>query len=791
MQLKTYFTAILSAVIIFTSCKRHDAKTEFNPVYRLWYNKPATDWNEALPLGNGRLGAMVYGRVYNECIQLNEESLWGGYNFDVNNKNALKSLPEVRRLIFNEQIKEAYDLANKDLLATPPRFRSYQTLGNLYLLSDSLKPYSAYNRSLTLNAGVGKTSYSIDGVNFMREIFVSSPDNVVVIHLVAGKPGSINVKIALTRVKDAVVTAKGKDIVMKGQVVDKPDPAKGKGGKHMKFAAKLIALNKGGSIVPGDSTLKVENADELTILLTAATDYNIEKLNFDRDIKPLDVCNSILDKVKDTPYNELKKRHVSNHASIFERVKIELGDVQTDTLPTDVRLKRVKAGEKDPALTALYFQYGRYLLMNSSRAPGVLPANLQGIWNRHINAPWESDYHTNINLEMNYSPAEVCNLSETVIPLVNFVDKWRVPGRITARKMYGCRGWVIHHATDIFGKTAPNADMRWGMSPMSGVWMTFPLWRHYEYTMDTQYLKNRAFPIMKEAMEFVSDFLVEKDGMLVTNPSMSPENSYKLKESDCRCQLTYAPTIDNELIRAHIKHCIEACKVLDTCAESVKKWQQIEKKIPKIRVGKDSTIMEWIKDYGEWEPGHRHMSHLLGLYPLEQITPQTPQLFKAAGKTLEKRLKHGGGHTGWSRAWIISLYARLLEPGKAYENLQALFRKSTLNNLFDTHPPFQIDGNFGATAAIAEMLLQSYNDTINLLPALPGEWPQGKVYGLCAKGGFTVDMEWKEGRLEQAVLHSNNGGVCKIKYGNISKRFFTEKGESYRLDKKLNLLKQE
>ena len=736
----------------------------------LWYDKPANIWDEALPVGNGRMGAMVFGNVYNERIQINEESLWAGNRFNNNNQNALRDLPIIRKLIFEDNIKEAYELGNKSLLSTPSRFRSYQTLGDLILSIDSLAEYTNYRRELCLNNGISKTTFTINGVNYSREVFVSAPDNIIVINITADKPGSISTEVFLQRQKDVQVFAKNNQLILEGQITDETTDEQGEGGENMKFAAKMTALNKGGKVKAEEEKLIIANADELTLILTAATDYNLDILNYDRSIDPLLICNNILEKAEKKAYAQIKEQHIKEHSLIFNRVHIDFGDKQFSSMPTNERLDSVKNGGEDKDLIALYFQYGRYLLMGSSRSPGVLPANLQGIWNSHIKAPWNSDYHTNINLQMNYWLAEICNLHEMTIPLVNIVDKWREPGRVSAEDMYGCSGWMMHHATDIFGKTAPNADMRWGMSPLSGVWMTFPLWRHYEFTMDKEYLKNRAYPIMKEAMEFVSDFLVEKDGYLVTNPTMSPENAYFLNGRKQPEQLTYASTIDNQTLIAHIDHCIEAGEILGVDGDLRKNWKQIRSKIPPVLIGKDSTIMEWIKDYDEWEPGHRHMSHLLGLYPLAQITPETPDLFEAANKTIEKRLKYGGGHTGWSRAWMINFFARLQQPQTAYDHVMELLRKSTKSNLFDNHPPFQIDGNFGGTAGIAEMLLQSHLRDVNgdyyldILPALPSALSTGKISGIKGRGGFEISISWENGDLVSVEVISLHGGKLNLRY---------------------------
>ncbi|MCY1528133.1 hypothetical protein D9M68_632280 [compost metagenome] len=420
--------------------------------------------------------------------------------------------------------------------------------------------------------------------------------------------------------------------------------------------------------------------------------------------------------------------------------------------------------------------------MGSSRAPGVLPANLQGVWNEFYNAPWKSDYHTNINIQMNYWPADLTNLSETVKPLVDFVDRLRVPGRLAAQQTYGARGWTIHHATDIFGKTGIQSGIHWGSSPLASAWLCLNLWEHYQFTGDTAYLRQKIYPIMKEAAEFVQTFLItDKNGYLVTAPSMSPENTFILPDGK-KDQLTYAPTIDIQLIMSLYQACLSAGKIVQEDPAFLRSLQATLKKLPPMQVSKRyGTLQEWIDDYEEAEPGHRHISHLLGLYPANLIKPEDKVLFEAAKKTLARRLANGGGHTGWSRAWIINFYARLLDGEKAWENVRALLQKSTLDNLFDNHPPFQIDGNFGGTAGIAEMLLQSHNGYIELLPAIPANWQEGEVSGLVARGGFEIAMKWQKGKLVFAQLLSKNGNTCKIKYGSRIVNLKTKAGQGYDL----------
>jgi alpha-L-fucosidase 2 len=770
---------VFTLLVIFFDCNDSNTNNIDNSHVKLWYKQSAQKWVEALPVGNGRLGAMVFGNVYHERIQLNEESLWAGSKIDNNNPNAFKNLNKIRELLFEEKNKQAYELINQSLLGTPPRIRSYQTLGDIFFEFDSTSNYTEYKRELSLDTGIHKISYKIGSEKYSREMFASAPDNIIVVFLSGENNARINTSISLGRERDAEISTIKNKIIMKGQIIDEPDPLRGPHGAHMKFAALLQAIPDDGEISIEENKLFVKDAKALTLLFTAATDYNISKLDWDRNIDPMEVCEQILNNAQKKSYKTLKKNHTLDHKKLFNRVSLDLGKNELSELPTDERLKAVKNGREDPALVALYFQYGRYLLMGSSRAPGVLPANLQGVWCDHFNAPWNSDFHTNINLQMNYWHAEMCNLSETAKPLIRFLDLLRKPGRATAKDTYGTRGWTLHHLTDPFGRTGV-ADGVWGVSPLAGPWMTFPIWRHFEFNQDIDYLKNTAYPIMKESAEFVLDFLFESPkGYLITSPSHSPENRFFVPKTKEKSYLTYGATIDIQIIFELFKSCIKASEVLNIDKNFRNELENILKKLPPIRVGKDGTIQEWIKDYREVEPGHRHMSHLLGLHPTSQITPETPKLFEAARKTLDRRLTFGGGHTGWSRAWVVNFFARLQDGEKAQNNILGLLKKSTLPNLFDTHPPFQIDGNFGGTAGIAEMLLQSHGGVIHILPALPSSWRNGSIKGLCARGGFVVDVVWQDNGLRELKIYAKIDGKCKVIYNEKIVEFETEKGQAY------------
>lgn len=754
---------------------------------KLWYKQPAGSWTEALPVGNGRLGAMIFGKTGTEIIQLNEESLWAGTKLNNNNPEALSHLPEIRQLLLQEKNVEADALAKKYLLGTPPRIRSYQTLGDLILNFPNPSGIKNYRRELDLTTGIARTEYVQDGTIYTRSVFASVPDNVIVIRITA-KKGKINGAVALKRMIDAETRASGNSLRMTGQINDTINPERGPAGKHMRFAAKAVINTKDGKVKPSGDSLVIQNASEVTILLTAKTDYNLQLLNSDEQIDPVKECNLILDKVKGKSYKEIENAHLKDYGNMFGRVDFRICNEEKDTIPTDRRLKSLTANKPDHHLEELYFQYGRYLLMSSSRYPGVLPANLQGIWNKEMSAPWNSDFHTNINLQMNYWLADVCNLPETFEPLTAFFNQLIVPGSQTAREMYGCNGWTLHHLTDPFGKTGIMDAVKSGTFPMGGPWMALHFWDHFQFSGDTAYLKEN-WPLLKGSAQFLMGFLIpDPNGYLVTAPSYSPENTFYLPGTKTRMQLTYGATMDIEIARELLAACIKANNIVGGSSSFADSMQTVMQKLPPLKTGKHGTIMEWIRDYDEVEPGHRHISHLFALHPGTQINESTPDLMNAARKTIERRLANGGGHTGWSRAWIINFYARLKDGENAYQHLQALFTKSTLINLFDTHPPFQIDGNFGGTAGIAEMLLQSHSGIVDILPALPASWSNGFIKGLKARGNYLVNIYWKAGRLDRVEIQPAYNGPCVVKYGNKETKLNGKAGKSYIFDKNLELL---
>lgn len=727
--------------------------------YRLWYKRPAANWDEALPIGNGRLGGMIYGHLVSEHIQLNEDSIWYGDPVDRNNPDALKNLNKIRNLLFDGKIEEAENLAVLAFSGVPESQRPYQTMGDLFLHFDmSESSAENYTRELDIENAVVSVSFQAAGINYTRRYFSSAPDQVIVIHMSADKDKAINFTANLRRSRFLDTTrAVGNNTI--GMYVSCG------ADKGVRFCTMLRAISKGGSVYTIGENLVVEGADSVTLLLSAATSFYHEDYEAQ--------CINYLDSAEAKGYDRLYADHTADYSELFNRVSLNINNSELpnepDGLDTAERLARLQSGEEDTGLIGLYFQFGRYLLASCSR-PGTLPATLQGIWNKDFLPPWDSKYTININTEMNYWPAESCNLPECHQPLFDHIERMLEPGRRTAQVMYGCRGFVAHHNTDIWGDTAPQdiyvPATYW---PMGAAWLCLHLWEHYEYGLDQEFLR-RAYPIMKEASEFFLDFLVEDDeGRLVTCPSVSPENTYIL-EDGTEGRLCAGPSMDSQILYTLFSGCIEAAKILDVDYAFAKELEAARSRLPEPKIGRLGQIQEWSRDYEEAEPGHRHMSHLFGLHPGNMFTVRkTPELAMAAKKTLERRLAHGGGHTGWSRAWIINMWARLKDGEKAYENLNELLRKSTQINMLDSHPPFQIDGNFGGTAGVAEMLLQSHDGGLEFIPAVPSCWKNGMVKGLRARGGFTVDFEWRDGEFTKGSIHSGSGGTCRIISGKMYK----------------------
>lgn len=728
---------------------------------KLWYQQPAKVWEEALPLGNGKLGAMIYGGISEEQIQLNEDSIWLGGPVDRNNPDAKENLPEIQRLILEGKISEAERLMYHALSGTPNSQHPYQTLGDLHIKFEGQDDIKDYSRSLCLDTATYHCNYNAAGVAYQREAFISAPENVLVMRLSAEGGQKINLRATLSRWHffDYVSKVSTNGIMLGGDL--------GKGGSD--FAMMLKASCKGGCVKVIGETLFVEKADEAILYFTAGSTFRMQNLK--------EELEATLDRAMSYSYENLKQRHVEDYQKLYHRVQFELDQISSyDNLPTDQRLQSAAEGKVDVGLSKLYFDYGRYLLISSSRE-GSLPANLQGIWNKDFTPAWGSKFTININTEMNYWPAESCNLSECHRPLFELIKRMLPNGQYTAQKMYGCRGFVAHHNTDLWGDTAvQDLWIPGSYWVMGAAWLCTHQWTHYEYTKDVEFLKE-AFPIMREAALFFLDFLIEKDGYLVTCPSVSPENTFILPSGE-RGANSLATTMDNQILRDLFHQCITAAQILGVDDELNGQIKAAVERLVPTRIGKYGQIMEWFEDYDEAEPGHRHISQLYGLHPSEQITmDKTPELAEAARITLERRLTHGGGHTGWSRAWIMNHYAKLWDPEKAYYNLEMLLAKSTLPNMFDNHPPFQIDGNFGGTAAIAEMLVQSTSERVILLPALPAQWKSGSISGLCVKGGLQLSLEWKDGRLTRCIFTATADVVTKVMYQNQSISLILKKAE--------------
>lgn len=768
--IRSYVVALL---VLLTACEMPEMQSGSKLAYH--FDEPARIWEETLPLGNGRLGMMPDGGIDKENILLNEISMWSGSKQDTDNPQAVWSLANIRRLLFEGKNDEAQELMYRTFVckgagsgqgqgANVP-YGSYQLLGNLvldYVYSDESDSVAAYRRELNLNDAIASTSFRKGKVNYSRESFTSFSGDLGVVHLMADADKALNFSLGMNRPEHYSLSVDGKDLLMKGQLPDGVDTLEMKGTKYE--ARVRVILPKGGTLTASDSSLTVQDASEAILLVSMATSYKNEGFE--------DQIFSLLAESERKDYSTLKREHLAAYRSLFDRVSLDLGCSERDNMPINDRLYAFQQDQNDPSLGALYFQFGRYLLISSTRT-GSLPPNLQGLWCNTINTPWNGDYHLNINFQMNHWPAEVANLSELHLPMIEWTKQQVESGERTAKVFYNARGWVTHILGNVWEFTAPGEHPSWGATNTSAAWLCEHLFTHYQYTQDKEYLKE-VYPVMKGAALFFTDMLVRdpRNNYLVTAPTTSPENAYRMPNGKV-VHICAGSTMDNQIVRELFTNTIEAANILGIDSAFSRELADKRARLMPTTIGKDGRILEWLEPYEEAEPHHRHVSHLYGLYPGNEISMEhTPELAEAARKTLEAR---GDKSTGWSMAWKINFWARLHDGDHAYKLLVDLLRPcvdQTTNmtngggsypNLFCAHPPFQIDGNYGGCAGIAEMLVQSQTGNIELLPALPTAWQTGSFKGLKVQGGGEVSAKWAEGKLTEAGLKAIVSGTFRIK----------------------------
>jgi alpha-L-fucosidase 2 len=739
---------VMKLVVLTAACGQAVGDT------RMWYKQPAPQWDHGIPVGNGRLGAMVPGGVADERIVLNEESVWSRNGENADRPGGHAYIKEIRRLLFAGRFAEAETLIGEKVLGErlPSGSNCYQALADLHIHFPGLGTGANYRRELDLETAITRVRFEVgrqkERVEYAREVFASAVDQAIYVRLSASKPGKLGCVLKLSRPGGApTITVDGNTIHLNEHV-----------GNGVKAHCRLAVMNSGGNVQAREGEILVEKADSVLLVITGATDY------FGAD--PSKQTMRQLEAAAARSFEEALEEHIAEYQGYFNRFSIDLGETEAAHFATDERIDAIGRGSNDPSLMAMYVQFARYLLISSSR-PGCLPANLQGIWVDGVKPPWNSDYHVNINMQMNYWPAEVFNLADCHEPFFTFLEGLLPNGRKTAREMYGCSGFAVHHTTDAWLFTTGFGKPNYGMWPMAGGWISSHFWEHYLYGGDETFLRERAYPFMKAAAEFHLDYLTEHPmtGRWVSGPSISPENRF-IAPDGYHAAVCMGPAMDHQIIHESFTSCIEAASILGIDDEFRKELEGALERLAPVEIGEDGRILEWTDGVKEADPGHRHISHLFGLHPGRQYTWQhTPEMMEAAKRVLETRLASGGGHTGWSRSWIINFYARLLDGEAAHKNLQMLFSKSMQPSMLDNHPPFQIDGNFGGAAGVAEMLIQSHAGEIHLLPALPKAWMAGRVTGLRVRGGSTVDLTWNDGQLVEAVLHPGFQETTAVRYG--------------------------